>query len=106
MQLDSLALNLKRIQVLVCSGSDALTAQHLVRESQFFIEWMVSQYCSVKREMLGFDPWPPLLPLIGRFAVGASRSRREQDARTIRTKQAKPNSIGWYPILTWRLIWL
>ena len=40
-QLDSLALNLTRIQVLANSGADESIAQHLVRESQFFIEWTV-----------------------------------------------------------------
>ena len=40
-QLDSLALNLTRIQVLARSGTDESVAQHLVRESQFFIEWAV-----------------------------------------------------------------
>jgi len=40
-QLDSLALNLTRIQLLARSGTDELVAQHLVRESQFFIEWAV-----------------------------------------------------------------
>lgn len=40
-QFDSLALNLTRIQLLAHSGSDELVAQHLVRESQFFIEWAV-----------------------------------------------------------------
>jgi hypothetical protein len=41
-QFDSLALNLTRIQLLARSGSDELVVQHLVRESQFFIEWAVS----------------------------------------------------------------
>lgn len=40
-QLDSLALNLRRIQLLACSGTEEIMAQHLVRESQFFIEWAV-----------------------------------------------------------------
>ncbi|ASC69194.1 uncharacterized protein XM38_001200 [Halomicronema hongdechloris C2206] len=40
-QLDSLALNLTRIQLLAKSGTDESVAQHLVRESQFFIEWAV-----------------------------------------------------------------
>lgn len=40
-QLDSLALNLTRIQLLARSGTDESVAQHLVRESQFFIEWAV-----------------------------------------------------------------
>lgn len=40
-QLDSLALNLTRIQVLARSGTDESVAQHLVKESQFFIEWTV-----------------------------------------------------------------
>ena len=40
-QLDSLALNLTRIQILANSGADESIAQHLIRESQFFIEWTV-----------------------------------------------------------------
>jgi hypothetical protein len=40
-QLDSLALNLTRIQILARSGTDESVAQHLVRESQYFIEWAV-----------------------------------------------------------------
>ena len=40
-QLDSLALNLTRIQLLARSGTDESIAQHLVRESQLFIEWAV-----------------------------------------------------------------
>lgn len=41
-QLDSLALNLTRIQILAVSGTDESMVEHLVRESQFFIEWMVA----------------------------------------------------------------
>jgi hypothetical protein len=42
-QLDILSLNLAGIQTLVESGSegDGAAAKHLVRESQFFIEWIV-----------------------------------------------------------------
>lgn len=40
-QLDSLALNLRRIQVLAGSDTDELVMRHWVRESQFFIEWIV-----------------------------------------------------------------
>ena len=40
-QLDSLALNLTRIQAFVSSGTGESIFEHLVRESQFFIEWMV-----------------------------------------------------------------
>jgi len=40
-QLDSLALNLARIQLLAWSGTDESVAQRLVRENQFFIEWTV-----------------------------------------------------------------
>jgi hypothetical protein len=40
-QLDSLALNLTRLQTLAQSGTDEQIAQHLIRESQFFIEWTV-----------------------------------------------------------------
>jgi hypothetical protein len=40
-QLDSLALNLTRLQTFAQSGADEKFAQHLIRESQFFIEWTV-----------------------------------------------------------------
>jgi hypothetical protein len=40
-QLESLALNLIRIQTLAHNGTDEQIAQHLIRESQFFIEWIV-----------------------------------------------------------------
>lgn len=40
-QVNSLAMNLIRLQVLARSGTDELVARHLVRESQFFIEWTV-----------------------------------------------------------------
>ena len=40
-QLYSLALNLARIQTLAHNGVDSAAAKHLVRESQFFIEWTV-----------------------------------------------------------------
>lgn len=40
-QLGSLALNLTRIHLLALSGTDGAVARHLVRESQFFIEWTV-----------------------------------------------------------------
>ncbi|MEM9218260.1 MAG: hypothetical protein AAGD25_28450 [Cyanobacteria bacterium P01_F01_bin.150] len=40
-QLGSLALNLMRLHVLARQGSEDAVAQHLVRESQFFVEWTV-----------------------------------------------------------------
>jgi transcription antitermination factor NusA-like protein len=40
-QLDSLVLNLTRIQSLVESDDDGQIAKYLVRESQFLIEWLV-----------------------------------------------------------------
>jgi len=40
-QIDSLGMNLVRLQTLAENGSEELVAQHLVRESQFFIEWIV-----------------------------------------------------------------
>jgi len=40
-QLDSLTMNLMRIQLLAHSGTEETVAQHLVKESQFFIEWVV-----------------------------------------------------------------
>jgi hypothetical protein len=40
-QLESITLNLARIQTLTHSPDEGRVAQHLVRESQFFIEWTV-----------------------------------------------------------------
>ncbi len=40
-QMDSLSLNLTRLQTLAASGVEDSVAHHLVRESQFFIEWTV-----------------------------------------------------------------
>jgi hypothetical protein len=40
-QLGSLALNLTRIHLLAQGDSYEPVAQHLIRESQFFIEWIV-----------------------------------------------------------------
>ncbi|MGI8936251.1 MAG: hypothetical protein ACR2FS_19495 [Phormidesmis sp.] len=41
-QMDSLSLNLIRLQTLADSGTEDAVAHHLVRESQFFIEWTVA----------------------------------------------------------------
>ncbi len=40
-QFQSLALNLARVQTLAQEGLDGTIAKHLIRESQFFIEWTV-----------------------------------------------------------------
>lgn len=40
-QIDSLSMNLLRLQALADSGAEQSAAHHLVRESQFFIEWTV-----------------------------------------------------------------
>jgi hypothetical protein len=40
-QFQSLALNLTRIQLFAQSGANELVAYHLVRETQFLIEWVV-----------------------------------------------------------------
>ncbi|MEM9214853.1 MAG: hypothetical protein AAGD25_10960 [Cyanobacteria bacterium P01_F01_bin.150] len=40
-QLGSLSLNLMRLHVLANQGSDDAIAHHLVRESQFFVEWTI-----------------------------------------------------------------
>ena len=40
-QIDSLGMNLIRLQTLAEDGQEELVAQHLIRESQFFIEWTV-----------------------------------------------------------------
>ena len=41
MQIDSMGMNLVRLQTLAESGLEEAVAQHLVRESQYFIEWTV-----------------------------------------------------------------
>ncbi|MEL6351057.1 MAG: hypothetical protein AAFR58_04775 [Cyanobacteria bacterium J06627_28] len=41
-QMDSLSLNLIRLQALATGESGESMAHHLLRESQFFIEWSVS----------------------------------------------------------------
>jgi hypothetical protein len=40
-QVESIGMNLVRLQTLAESGMEESMAQHLVRESQFFIEWTV-----------------------------------------------------------------
>lgn len=40
-QIDSLSMNLTKLQALADSDTEATVAYHLVRESQFFIEWTV-----------------------------------------------------------------
>jgi hypothetical protein len=40
-QLESITLNLARIQTLANHDEEGSVARHLVRESQFFIEWTV-----------------------------------------------------------------
>ncbi len=40
-QLQNLALNLTRIHLFAQNGMSESVAQHLVRETQFFIEWVV-----------------------------------------------------------------
>jgi hypothetical protein len=49
-QVNSLVLNLLRIQALASSGTDKLVALHLVRESQCFIEWIVPRI-NLERDM-------------------------------------------------------
>ncbi|MEO0397749.1 MAG: hypothetical protein AAF243_17440 [Cyanobacteria bacterium P01_A01_bin.137] len=41
-QLNSLAMNLTRIQLFTSSNVGEPTVKHLIRESQFFIEWIVT----------------------------------------------------------------
>ena len=40
-QINSLALNLTRVRCLADSSTGNTIAQHLIRESQFFVEWIV-----------------------------------------------------------------
>ena len=41
-QLDSLVLNLVRIQGVASSGTGESVFEYLIRESQFFVEWIVA----------------------------------------------------------------
>ena len=54
-QLESLVLNLTRIQTLVENQDGEEVAKHLVRESQFFIEWTVSSLDLEQNMILATD---------------------------------------------------
>jgi hypothetical protein len=70
-QLDSLALNLTRIHLLARSGSDESVAQHLVRESQFFIEWAVPNI-DLETEIAFATELVDLQRLLSRWKLGWS----------------------------------
>ncbi|NEQ71049.1 MAG: hypothetical protein F6K21_37325 [Symploca sp. SIO2D2] len=40
-QLGNLALNLMRLHIFIRQGNNDIVVQHLIRESQFFVEWTV-----------------------------------------------------------------
>lgn len=85
-QMDSLSLNLTRIQALAVSGVEESVAYHLVRESQFFIEWSVpninletdisfaTELLSLQRQLSRWKlSWPDLW---------SNESRRQEIAET------------------------
>ncbi len=67
-QMDSLSLNLIRLQALAESGAEDLVAQHLVRESQFFIEWTVP-LLDLETDMTLATELLPLQRLLGRWKL-------------------------------------
>jgi len=85
-QFDSLALNLTRIQLLARSGSDELVAQHLVRESQFFIEWAVPTI-DLETDLALATELVDLQRLLSRWKLGWSelwaREERRQEMATL-----------------------
>lgn len=70
-QMNSLAWNFLRLYALAESGTDELAAQHLVRESQFFIEWAVSDI-DLENEMNLATELVDLQRLLSRWKLGWS----------------------------------
>ena len=70
-QLDSLALNVRRIQVLAGSDTDELVMWHLVRESQCFIEWIVPNI-DLERDVSFATERVELQRLLSRWKLGGS----------------------------------
>jgi hypothetical protein len=70
-QLASLSLNLTRIQTLAQSGTDELVAQHLVRESQFLIEWTVPSL-NLETDLLFATELVDLQRLLSQWKLGWS----------------------------------
>lgn len=84
-QLGNLALNLMRLHVLARQGSDDAVAQHLVRESQFFVEWMVPAI-NLETEMSSATELLELQRALSRWKLNwtelwANESDRKQVAR-------------------------
>ncbi|MEN8447337.1 MAG: hypothetical protein ABG776_20255 [Cyanobacteria bacterium J06555_13] len=82
-QIDNLAWNFLRLQVLADSGTDELVAQHLVRESQFFIEWAVPNL-DFDTEMTFVTELVDLQRLLSRWKLSWEELwENEQDRRAI-----------------------
>ena len=86
-QLDSLGLNLIRLQTLTESGTEERVAQHLVRESQFFIEWTVQQL-NLETDMALATDLLSLQRLLSRWklnwpALWSNPSERQQMAAAV-----------------------
>ena len=79
-QLDCLALNLTRIRILANSGADESIAQHLVRESQFFIEWTVPSI-NLETDLTFATELVDLQRLLSRWKLGWSDSWANEKQR-------------------------
>ena len=85
-QLDSLGMNLVRLQTLAESGVEESMAQHLVRESQHFIEWTVPRL-SLETDMTLVQELLSLQRLLSRWKLNWSTlwnnaAERQQIAQT------------------------
>jgi hypothetical protein len=83
-QLGNLALNLMRLHLLARQGDESSVAQHLVRESQFFVEWTVPTI-DLKTEISSATELLELQRLLSRWKLNwtelwANESDREQMA--------------------------
>lgn len=86
-QLDSIGMNLIRIQTLAESGTEEPVAHHLIRESQFFIEWTVPQL-NLETEMTLATDLLSLQRLLSRWklnwpALWSNPSERQQMAAAV-----------------------
>lgn len=90
-QIDGLCLNLIRLQTLAEGGVDGLVAQHLVRESQFFIEWTVAGL-SLETNMALVQELVSLQRLLSRWKLNWS----EQWVNPIERQKIADTAQHWY----------
>jgi hypothetical protein len=82
MQLDSLALNLTQIQTLAQNGTDEQIIQHLILESQFFIEWTVPTI-NLETDLTLATDLVDLQRLLSRWKLNEALWTNEGDRQTI-----------------------